>query len=239
MSLPVMPSLKDSLIVKKALLFLFLLLSLGCVYLFISDLVARVASNQVDLYHKYIELNKQKQNLSQSFDKRIQVAEIRAEKTLSIASYVYPFPSYFAASGRFYFAKAMQQTQIKERLKWLEQSHSYWVKAHKARPYWPYYLLPLLQVEIVMEKPKVELQKRMSELLEVGKNETALALPAHQVFIKHWSLFSEEQQQWFIKSLARLSEYELKERYAYAKKVRNTGVICNFLAWNKAKKICL
>lgn len=216
-----------------------LFLSLGCLYLFVSDLFLRVTANQVNLYHKYLTLNSQNQQLDTSLHKRIKVAEVRAEKVLSIANYAYPLPSFFAISGRFYFAKAMQQTDIKEHIKWLNQSHKYWIKAHKAKPFWPYYSLPLLQVEILMGKNQEQVQKRMAEFLKVGKNEAALQLDAHKLFIKYWSLFSQQQQKWFIKSLTRLNEYELKERYAYAKKVRNTGVICNFLAWNKAKKVCL
>lgn len=198
-----------------------------------------MADQRVNLYYEYLKASQQAENKTDLFSKRVNASAIRARKAISYAEYAYPLPEYFEVSGRFYFAYAMQKTNLKERMTYLEEAKKNWLMAHQARPLWPYYILPLLDIELEMKKPKIDIQKRMSQLLKMGKNEAALLAFVQQVFIKHWSLFTQEQHTWFINSLKKLDETALQQRYAYAKKVRNTGVICNFIAWNVAKKVCV
>lgn len=198
-----------------------------------------MADQRVSAYYEYLKASSEPENQTEQFSRRVNNSARRARKMISYAEYAYPLPEYFEVSGRFYFAYAMQKNNLKERMTYLSEARKNWLIAHQSRPLWPYYIFPLLEIEIEMRKPKLDIQNRMSQLLKMGKNEAALLAFVQQMFIKNWSLFTKEQQSWFINSLKKLDEKELRQRYLYARKVRNTGVICNFIAWNTAKKVCV
>lgn len=231
--------LKPSSFLVRATILVLLLLSAFSLYLFVSDLLVRMADQRVQLYYEYLKVSSKPENQTEQFGRRVENSAKRALKAISYADYFYSLPEYFEVSGRFYFAYAMQKTNLKERMAYLEEARINWLKAHESRVLWPYYILPLLEVEIEMKKPKTDIQKRMSQLLNTGKNEASLLVFIQKIFIKSWILFTPEQQTWFINSLKNLDEKELRQRYLYARKVRNTGVICNFIAWNTAKKVCV
>lgn len=213
-------------------------LAFVCFYLFISDVLVRIADYRVDSYYAYLHENAKQTESSDYLAKRIKQVQRQAQTSLKVAGYALPMPEFFVAAGRFYFAKGMQQTQRKERTKWLKKAHKNWLKAHKLRPTWPYYMLPLLELELALNKPKAISQKRMQQLLDSGQNETALTQVIQHLFIQHWPVFSQAQKDWFVASLKRLSPAQLKARYTYAKSVRNTAVVCNYIAWNTVKEIC-
>ncbi len=198
----------------------------------------RIVDYRVDKYYAYLQAGNKQKPASRYLLTRITQAEQQAEKALQLSAYTYNLPEKFVSSGRFYFAKGMQQTQRKERIKWLKKARNNWLKAHKLRPTWPYYLLPLLELEIALKKSSTIIQQRMYQLLTTGNNETALLQGIQHVFIQHWSVFSQAQKEWFVASLKRLSPAQLKARYLYAKSVRNTAVVCNYIAWNTVKEIC-
>lgn len=149
-------------------------------------------------------------------------------------------PSVNVALARYNQLRAsLSEVDTDSRQKWLDESLGYWLKAHQARPNWPYYLLGALGVELMLGNPDHSVGELFDQVIALAPNERGIDQPLLEVSMMGWQQLNKNQQGWVVNRLETVMPSTLSLTLKTAEKYHIKGIVCSRLTWQIAKKHCL
>lgn len=127
-----------------------------------------------------------------------------------------------------------------ERQAALEEAVTYFERAIRQRPYWPYYVVGALDAEYIMGAPEAIIQQRFDDVVQLAPNERGLDHHFTQLAILNWLKLRDDQKAWAGK---RLLSVKSPARQAAVDVIKilpdfQRGPLCAQLPWSLAKDAC-
>ncbi|MGB1090970.1 MAG: hypothetical protein ACPGYX_02510 [Oceanobacter sp.] len=102
------------------------------------------------------------------------------------------------------------------------------------RPYWPYYLLGVLDTQIRSGSKKIPIT--FSKLMEVGKFERGIDRGLIKLGLMSWGVLTKEQRFWLVNRIKSSRDFPAFLRFSESIGMKST--ICLNLEWKVAKDKC-
>ena len=120
----------------------------------------------------------------------------------------------------------------------LQQSLQNWQRAVESRPLWPYHHLNALHVEVMLNKPAVDIQQTIDTVIKQTPNERGMDKYLIELAAFSWAKLTRDQRRWISDRLDRLSAGELKYVLQAAERINRKTLVCVHLPIKKSRRYC-
>ncbi|WP_420591949.1 hypothetical protein [Bacterioplanoides sp.] len=185
-----------------------------------------IATMQVFLVSALVAIGKQ-QTVTTSDNTWLELADV-----LSFSD-----PEVFAALATYQREQAVLSGEDK-RAPLLQQSLLNWEQAIESRPLWPYHHLNALHVEVMLNKPALDIQQRIDTVISQTPNERGMDKYLVELAVFSWPKLNRDQRRWISDRLDILSGKELKYVLKAAERINRKTLVCVHLPIKKSRRYC-